>query len=73
MKQTRDFKKGQRVRYIPAHAEGDISHPDCNNGVVSSINDKWVFVKYDTPDLVMRSGDEPYTAAATSPKDLIWL
>lgn len=31
------FKIGQHVRYVPYHAHGDTSHPDCENGVVSSI------------------------------------
>jgi hypothetical protein len=66
-----DFSKGQRVRYIPHHANGDTKHPDCENGVVSSVNDTWVFVKYDNQMCIMVTGDEPYTAAATDPNDLI--
>lgn len=66
-----DFAKGDLVRYIPSHAEGNKDHPDCENGVVSSTNDKYVFVKYDNKMCIMTTGDEPYTAQATDPEDLI--
>lgn len=65
------FKKGYRVKYIPNHAEGDENHSDCKEGVVSSVNDSWVFVKYDNLEMRMQTGDEPYTAQATDPEDLI--
>lgn len=69
---TTDYKKGDRVRYIPPpHAQEDIDHKDCQNGVVSSINNKWVFVKYDNLAGIMITGDEPYTAQATDPNRLI--
>lgn len=71
MKTTSDFSKGERVIYVPNHAEGMTWHPDCQCGVVSSTNDKWVFVKYDNLDCRMITGDEPYTAAATGPNDLV--
>ncbi len=66
-----DFKKGMRVKYAPNHAEGDVHHKDCRDGVVSSTNDTWVFVKYDNLCCRMVTGDEPYTAQATSPDNLI--
>lgn len=66
-----DFKKGDKVRYIPSHAKGNPLHPDCKNGIVSSTNECWVFVKYDNAARRMRTGDEPYTAKATNPGDLI--
>jgi len=66
-----DFKKGQRVRYVPNHAKGALGHPDCQNGVVSSVNDTFVFVKYDNLMGIMVTGDEPYTAQATKPGNLI--
>jgi hypothetical protein len=66
-----NFKKGDKVRYIPLHADGDKRHIDCENGVVSSILDLTVFVKYDNAECVMETGDEPFTAQATDPLDLI--
>lgn len=69
--ETKDFVKGEKVKYIPNHAEGNPKHPDCQNGVVSSINDTFVFVKYDNLMGIMITGDEPYTAQATKPEDLI--
>ena len=65
------FNKGDRVRYIPNHANGDPHHTDCEDGVVKSTNDLYAFVLYDIPDQIMITGDEPYTAKATSFKDLV--
>lgn len=65
------FRKGQRVRHIPPHAKGDKNHRDCEDGVVSSTNDEYVFVKYDNAVMKMESGDEPYTSKATKPDELI--
>ena len=66
-----EFKKGDKVKYIPTHAENDPGHKDCKCGVVSSVNEKFVFVKYNNDMCIMTTGDEPYTAQATSPEDLI--
>ncbi len=66
------FKKGQRVRYIPMHAHGDREHQDCKDGVVKAVGDLGsIFVLYDNAVQIMLTGDEPYTAAGTRPKDLI--
>jgi len=65
------FKKGDRVRYVPDHAEGNINSPFCEDGAVSSVGEAFVFVKYDNNVCVMVTGDEPYTAAATNPRDLV--
>ncbi len=72
-----DFNKGDRVKYIPNHAEGDATHKDCQDGVVSSRNHLFVFVKYfhymsdGTILPPIFTGDEPYTAAATKVENLI--
>ena len=63
------FKKGDLVRYIPTHAK-DSSHKDCENGVVSSVTDNYIFVKYDNNVCKMVTGDELYTAQATFPDEL---
>ncbi len=74
------FRKGVRVVYVPTHAHQDLNHPDCEYGVVSSINDKFVFVKFDIEaytnidgkpwTMQMMTGDEDYTAQACDPRDL---
>ncbi len=66
-----DFKKGDAVWYMPQHANKDPRHADCQRGVVSSSNDSFVFVKYDCTACKMVTGDEPYTAQATDPQDLM--
>jgi hypothetical protein len=39
---------GSRVIYVSHHAHGDINHPDCEHGKVTSINDAGtVFVRFD--------------------------
>lgn len=60
-----DFKPDMRVRYVPSHADGDLLHKDVENGVVKSVNDKYVFVNY------IHSGVLQQTAQATDPQDLI--
>lgn len=50
MKSLSDFEVGQHVRYVPYHAHGDASHPDCENGVVSSISENFVFVRFKGPN-----------------------
>lgn len=61
--QPQDFREGERVLYVPMHANGDKKHPDCERGVVSSANDHFVFVRYEG-----RSGSQ-----ATSADDLVKL
>lgn len=39
------FYEGQRVTYVPAHAEGDPTHPDCEHGEITAFSDEenvWV-------------------------------
>lgn len=66
-----DFKKGDKVAYIPRYTEGDTVHKDIQHGVVSSTNERVVFVKYNNLVCEMKTGDEPYIAHATDPEDLI--
>ena len=56
--------------YLPAHTNGDRNHKDRQDGVVSSVGEVNVFVKYDNAMGVMMTGDERYTAQATDPRDL---
>ena len=56
---------GGSVRYVPTHAEGNVLHEDCENGIVSSVTSKYVFVRY------IRNGILQVTPSATSPEDLI--
>lgn len=41
-----DFGPGNEVRYLPMWVNGDASNPDCEDGVVHSIGNKSVFVRY---------------------------
>jgi len=67
---TSDFKQGDPVVYVPHHAHGDLHHKDCEPGIVSSVNDSYVFVKY-FPQLY-RFGWEGTTSKATSASDLTY-
>lgn len=40
------FPAGKHVRYVPYHAEGDTSHLDCENGIVSSVRGTTIFVRF---------------------------
>ena len=42
----KDFFAGRHVRYVPIHAENNASHPDCENGVVTSTRGMGVFVRF---------------------------
>lgn len=42
-----NFRPKMCVKYVPNHAFGDKNHPDCELGIVSSVNHKYVFVKFD--------------------------
>ncbi len=62
-----DFGPGNAVRFVPIWANGDATNQDCANGVVSSTNRKYVFVKYYNKE----TGYLAETAQATNPEDLI--
>lgn len=64
---SEDFRAGERVHYVPYHANGDIRHRDCENGIVTSTNDRFVFVKFNQnhdygkackPDQLRKIGSE---------------
>ena len=42
-----DFKPGMRVKYIPRVANKNPNHEACEEGIVSSTNDSFVFVRYE--------------------------
>lgn len=60
--------KGQRVCYVPNHANGDLAHPDCECGTVSSVNHKYVFVKFDKQ--VRKLGFDGTTSQSCDPSDI---
>jgi len=65
MSKPSDFYPGQRVMYVPMHAYGNVRHPDCEEGVVSSVNEKYVFVSY------IKNGRTQHTTQATDADDLL--
>jgi len=40
------FMRGDLVLYIPKYANGNGQHPDCERGIVTSTDDKYVLVRY---------------------------
>lgn len=64
-------KTSKRVRYVPGHAHGDKHHPDCEDGIVSSIGSAFVFVKFQKS--ITRHGFDGATAQACSVEDLVIL
>lgn len=64
------FKPGMQVLYIPRHANGDPRHPDCEHGIVTSVNQTYVFVRYWRMNGSMGPELSSYPAA-TDPKDLV--
>lgn len=60
---------GQRVIYVPLHAHNDLSHKDCERGVVHRIVESYgVFVKFDAD--VQRHGYDDATAKGCNPDTL---
>lgn len=55
---------GDSVIYVPQHAEGDLTHPDTEVGIITSYNDKYVFVKFET---------SVSCSVACCPDTLVWL
>ena len=37
---------GRKVTYLPDHTNSNAAHEDCEQGVISSWNDRFVFVLY---------------------------
>ena len=70
------IQEGERVKYIPTHAKGDTNHSDCEDGVVKSKNDKYVFVLYWNKSTYNRGrlieGYWDTQAKATDPNDLVY-
>ena len=64
-------KTETRVRYVPHHAHEDRTHPDCEDGSISSYNDSNVFVKFDAR--VARLGWHGSTSEACDPETLVLL
>ena len=71
MSAPRPFKPGDRVVYVPMHADGDRRHPDCEHGKVSSVSERSgiVFVKFDPR--VARLGWDGATAEACDAETLV--
>lgn len=63
------FSERMRVIYVPYHAHGDRNHKDCEHGRVSSVNHKFVFVKFDRQ--VQALGWDEATACARYPDTLV--
>lgn len=63
------FSADMRVIFVPNHAMGVTSHPDCEHGSVSSVNHKFVFVKFDAQVSVL--GWAGTTAQACDPDNLV--
>lgn len=66
---TKDFKRLDKVVYIPSHAHNNLSQANVEVGYVSSTNDKFVFVKFIKN--LYRFDWSNVTAQACCPDDLI--
>lgn len=66
------FAPGDRVRFVPKHCKRDITHKDCKDGIVSRVNDKFVFVRYYQIDNQRGTSVLSTLGKATSPDDLVF-
>lgn len=60
-KEVKNDDIGSTVTYIPDHANGNMSHPDCEKGIISSYNKDYIFVRFRSPN-----------GQACRPENLIW-
>ena len=67
-KEPTSFNKFEKVIYIPNHADNR-DHPDCEIGFVSSVNEKYIFVKF--ANQLAKFGWNGTTAEAVAPFNLI--
>lgn len=63
----KDAEPGMKVRYIPRHAGKNIYHPSCEDGIINSVGEVNIFVKY----YIENTGILNTSAQSTSPEDLI--
>lgn len=63
-----EFAEKDPVIYIPNHAQGNINHEDCESGIVSSMNEKYVFVKFYRNKFINITVDEALTLTAQACK-----
>lgn len=64
-----EIEPQMKVRYVPMHGNDDLSHPSVEQGVVSSKNDHFAFVKFNQQ--VAKFGWDGTTSQACSAEDLI--
>jgi hypothetical protein len=66
---SQEFTPGDRVAYVPTHADGDMEHTDVELGTVSSLgNGNIVFVRFDKQVQVL--GWDGTTSQACDKRDL---
>jgi hypothetical protein len=66
---TQEYKAGDRVAYVPLHAEGDLTHKDVEQGFITSVNHLYIFVRFDNkvtpqacqPSSLVKIDNEPTT------------
>lgn len=44
---SRVNRVGDRVRYVPKHADGNPHHPDCEDGTISNFGPDLVWIRFD--------------------------
>jgi hypothetical protein len=40
------MKRGTQIIYVPMHTEGNLDHPDCEPGFVTSVREDFAFCRY---------------------------
>lgn len=46
MMRIEEATPGTQVIYVPMHAKGDVNHPDCEEGFITSHNEHYVFCRF---------------------------
>jgi len=64
------FKPGDKVNYVPSHLLDDYGIEDMEPGVVTSVNDKYVFVRFHMKEKGIFTDKFRFTSIACNPENL---
>lgn len=67
------LKTGTQIIYVPTHVEGDLNHPDCEEGFVTSVRGENASCRYwskqTTGELRTKAGSELTSISLLATKD----
>jgi hypothetical protein len=62
------LNEGDQIIYVPRHANGDINHPDCEKGFITSVRGNTAFCRYFSK---YNTGLRTLSCSEATPTDLL--